>query len=93
MKTKSSQKSKILWSAMLRIEDIQPRKSRWGTIYAVFYTSAGLTVCATEKQAQSICLFEPYEMKGQVKTYDGGFYLKLDRMDLFDPVSFKETFV
>ena len=78
---------------MLRIEDMQPRKSRWGTIYAVLYTSAGLTVCATEKQAQSICLFEPYEMQGQVKTYDGGFYLKLDKLDLFDPVSFKESFV
>lgn len=78
-------KPSIKWHSLLNIEDIQPRKSRYGTVYCLLYTNSGLAVCATEQIAQRLCLYEPYEMRGIVKPYIGGSYLKLDRCELFNP--------
>lgn len=74
---------------MLKIEDITLRKSRYGDVYAVFYTPGG-NIIAKERHAQEVCLYEPYEMRGFVKQFFGGNYLKLDRLELFDSNSFSE---
>lgn len=78
----------VRWSAMLSIEEIRPRLGRYGK-YAVLYTNGNINICCSEEEANKLCLFEPYEMKGLVKVVHGGQYLRLDKAELFDSASFK----
>lgn len=78
---------KIRWSALLSIEEMVPRRGRYGR-YVVLYTNANITVCCGEELANKLCLFEPFEMKGEVQQYHGGTYLKLSNATYFDPASF-----
>lgn len=78
---------------MLKIEDVQLRKSRYGDVYAVFYTNAGSNIIATEHQASQCCLYEPYSMQGSIKPFYGGQYLKLEKMELFDASGFRHVVV
>lgn len=84
-------KPTIKWSGLVKIEDIQLRKTRYGDIYAVLYTNAGSNVIASERHAQLCCLYEPYEMRGHIKAFYGGQYLKLDRLELFQSNSYKHV--
>lgn len=81
--------AKIKWHGMLKIEDIQLRRSRYGDIYAVLYTNSGGNIIATEHQASRLCLFEPYQMRGEIKPYFGGQYLKLGGYELFDSSGYR----
>jgi len=89
---KPSVKPQIGWSAMLKVEDIQPRISRHGYKYCTVYTNAGLSVCTSEQKGARLCLYEPYEMKGLIKPFNGGSYLKAESFELFDASSFKNAF-
>lgn len=82
----------IRWSAMLSVDDMQPRRSRYGTVYCVLYTNANQTVCCDEKTAQRVALYEPYMMKGFVHPYNGGVYLRVEKLEKFDSASFKNVF-
>ncbi len=82
-------KPSIRWSSLLSVEDIVPRRGRFGR-YCVLYTNAGNTVCCNEDLAQHLCLFEPYEMFGEVKVFHGGVYLKLERANLFEPSGYSK---
>ena len=81
---KKIKKPSIKWSAMLKIEDVCPRRSRWGQPYILLYTNAGIAVCADEAIGNRICLYEPYEMRGYLKAFTGGSYLKLEKLEHFD---------
>lgn len=81
----------LRWSGMLKVEEIQLRKSRWGGVYALLYTNANTSVVATEQQASLMCLFEPYEMQGDIKMYHGGVYLRLGKATIFNAKTYKET--
>lgn len=82
---------KILWSALLTIEEMVPRKGRYGE-YVVLYTNAGNTVACSPELAHKLCLFEPFEMKGTVNYYNGGMYLKLKDAQLFNRQTYVEVF-
>ena len=82
----------IRWTGMLKVEDLQPRKSRWGTTYCVLYTNANQTICCSESDGQKICLYEPYEMKGFIHPYHGGMYLRLEKATVYESNSFKNAF-
>jgi hypothetical protein len=77
---------------MLTVEDLQPRKSRWGKTYCILYTNANQTICCSESDAQKIALYEPYQMHGLVHPYHGGMYLRLEQAMEYQANSFKNAF-
>ena len=79
-----AKKPQIRWTAMLKIEDICPRRSRWGDPYVLLYTNADVPICAEERVGNQVCLYEPYELQGWLKPYNGGTYLKLEKFELFN---------
>lgn len=84
----SKGKRKVKWSSKLTINEISPRKTRDYT-YVILYTDDSITVCCSEKQAQRLCIGEPYEMRGYISFHKGGSYLVLDRASLMDGKSFR----
>ena len=87
MVKKIEQKKKIRWSAMQKVEDISPRKSKdWE--YCVLKTSDGIRLCCSVSLATNLCLFESYEMKGEVNITRGGTYLILTETKLFNGENF-----
>ena len=88
---RKSSPARLRWSGMLKVEEIQLRKSRWGGVYALLYTNAKTSVVATEKQASLMCLFEPYEMYGEIKMYHGGVYLRLSKASIFNSAGYRDT--
>lgn len=83
-------KRQIKWNSILRIEEISPRKTKdW--VYVILYTEAGVTVCCSESQANKLCLYEPYEMKGYINYLKGGNYLVLEKATLADGKNFRQV--
>lgn len=89
--TKPAKAPTIKWSGLVSVEDITLKRSRYGTVYAVLHTSAGLGICASEQQAQTLCLFEPYEFSGEIKVFLGGLYLKLGKAELFQANKYRQV--
>lgn len=85
-----AKKPLILWTTMASVEEIQPRKGRYNP-YCLLYTRAG-NFCCSEKLASLVCLYEPYEFRGQVKIVPGGTYLWVVSMELFDASSYRKGF-
>lgn len=83
----------IRWSGLVKIEDICLKKSRFGNVYAVLYTNSGINICSPEQEAAKLCLYEPYEMRGTIKQFLGGQYLKLEKAYLFDPSGYRHVIV
>jgi hypothetical protein len=76
---------------MVKIEDVQPRRSKFAT-YCILRTELGNFSCS-ERLAASLCLFEPYELKGIVKFVMGGMYLWVTRAELFNANTYRNQFV
>lgn len=75
---------------MLKVEDIRPRKGRYGN-FCVLYTNSDACICCSEVQGQKLALFEPYEFTGEVKIRPGGTYLALRKAELFSAASYTES--
>ena len=88
--TKWKDKKKIKWTSLLVIKEISPRKVH-DFVYVVLYTDADVTVCCDERQAQRLCLFEPYEMVGYLNYKKGGVYLVLEKAKLMLGNDFRKT--
>ena len=90
MTISKAKKPQITWVTMVSIDEIQPRKGKFAT-YCLLYTRVG-NFCCSEKLATQICLYEPYEIRGQVKMVPGGTYLWATSLELFDARSYRKGF-
>jgi hypothetical protein len=75
---------------MASIEDIQPKRGKYNT-YCLLRTVAGTFSCS-EKLAEKLCLYEPYEMRGQVRFVLGGTYLWVSTAELFNAGGYKRQY-
>ena len=79
---KKNHKSPFRFSAMASFEELRPRKGRYGQ-YVVGYTNKDFSVTMSESIAETLCLYEPYNLTGEIKAFKGGMYLKVEKADLF----------
>lgn len=86
MKTKPVE---IRWAAMLIVQDMVPKKNRWGGIFITLYTNSKICLCANENIQHEISLFEPYIFKGTIRTRPGSTYLWVDDVKPFRNTDFK----
>ena len=90
MRKSSHNKPLVTWKTMVKIEEIQPRKGKWNT-YCLLRTAIGNFSCS-ERLAQQLCLFEPYELIGQVRFVMGGIYLWCTKAELFNSQGYRQAF-
>jgi len=67
---------------MVSFEELRPRKGRYGQ-YVVGYTNKDFSVTMSDSIAETLCLYEPYNLTGEIKTFKGGMYLRVEKADLF----------
>jgi len=79
----------IKWSAVLRLEDIVPKRGRHDTEYAVLYIDGGGSIVSSIDIAQKLALFEFYEFSGKVKQTKGGTFLSVSTCKMSE--SYKDT--
>jgi len=95
MKKKYERKAKVPvvnWTAMVTIEELSMRKNRWNKPYCLLYNATGLPFLCSERDAQKLALFEPYQIRGTVTVVPGGQFFRVDQIELFDPSSFNSAF-
>lgn len=73
---KMQRESKFKFSGVGWIEDILPRKGRFGQIYIVVYLQGGGTVIASEDWGNLLAIGTVYIIKGSVTMYKGGVSLR-----------------
>lgn len=72
----------IKWSAVLKLEDIVPKRGRHDTTYAVLYVDGGGSLVSSVEIAGKLSLYENYEFTGRVKQTKGGTFLSVSSAEL-----------
>lgn len=78
----------IKWSAVLKLEDIVPKRGRHDTRYAVLYIDGGGSCVSSLEIAERLALYEFYEFSGKVRQTKGGTFLSVSKV--VDARSYKD---